>query len=76
MSSPKTITVLVIVPLEPPSVVENFKKSLPSNYEVVTRFHNEKEQPTQLQPEFDSLPSDEDYLKADAMFLYKFPRNL
>jgi len=76
MASPKRITILVIVPLEPASVVDNFKKSLPSNYDVVCRFHNEKEQPTQLAAELDSLPSEEDYLKADAMFLFRFPKNL
>lgn len=64
-SSSDPVTILVLVPLTPDTLLESWSSSLPKNYSVIYR---PRDQPT--------LPTDEEYAKTDAIFMFQFPTNL
>lgn len=65
-SSSSPLTVLVLVRLTPePTTLATFEASLPKGSTVIYR---PREEPT--------LPTEEEYASADAIFMFQFPSNL
>jgi hypothetical protein len=64
-SSSAAVTILVLVPLTPDTLLESWKSSLPANYTVIYRPQNE-----------DTLPTADEYANTDAIFMFQFPSNL